>query len=86
MNRVFKEGMKFENVDFREKSLEMGDYETCIFSNCNFSNSDLSDINFLDCEFTGWSGKLLPLSKLKELNICFNILPSGRYIVNIIIP
>ena len=51
MNRVFKEGEKFENRSFTGSALEPGDYENCTFTNCDFSNSNLSDLNFLECEF-----------------------------------
>jgi fluoroquinolone resistance protein len=51
MNRIFCEGKKFENLNFRNTAPEVGDYEECTFKNCDFSDSDLSDINFLGCEF-----------------------------------
>ena len=51
MNRIFYEGKKFENLNFRKNAPEIGDYEECTFRNCDFSDSDLSDINFLECEF-----------------------------------
>jgi fluoroquinolone resistance protein len=51
MNRIFCEGKKFENLNFRNTAPEVGDYEECTFKNCDFSDSDLSDINFLECEF-----------------------------------
>jgi fluoroquinolone resistance protein len=51
MNRIFNEGLKFENLSFRETFPQVGDYESCTFRNCDFSGSDLSGINFLGCEF-----------------------------------
>ena len=51
MNRIFSEGKKFENLNFRKTAPEIGDYEECTFKNCDFSDSDLSEINFLGCEF-----------------------------------
>jgi uncharacterized protein YjbI with pentapeptide repeats len=51
MNRVFNEGLKFENQKYHDHPLEAGEYEGCTFNNCDFSNSDLSGLNFLECEF-----------------------------------
>jgi fluoroquinolone resistance protein len=43
--------LTFEKMDYSEKSLPKGDYESCLFMNCIFSNAHLADINFSDCEF-----------------------------------
>lgn len=41
----------FENIDFTQQSLVVGEYENCTFRNCNFEYVNLSEIKFTDCEF-----------------------------------
>lgn len=41
----------FENKNYSEIPLELGEYEGCRFLNCNFSNANLSDMKFIECEF-----------------------------------
>jgi uncharacterized protein YjbI with pentapeptide repeats len=66
MNRLFKEGLNYENTRFQDKVLDTGDYENCTFTNCDFSNSDFSDLNFIECEFKGCN-----LSLTKLINTSF---------------
>ncbi len=47
-DKVFREYVKTENVDFSESAPEKGDYENCSFINCNFAQTDLAGINFSD--------------------------------------
>ena len=63
MNRIFNEGIIFENQRFQESPLEMGDYEECTFINCDLSNTDLSSVNFIDCEFRGCNLSLVTLAQ-----------------------
>lgn len=51
----------FEQQDYAEIALAIGDYEGCRFMNCNFTNSQLSEVRFIQCEFVdcNLSGVLL---------------------------
>jgi len=60
---TYTEDKTFDKVDFTEKPLAKGEYESCTFLHCNFSNSDLSGIRFLDCAFTGCNCSLAKLVK-----------------------
>ena len=51
MDRSFKEGIRFENLNLSIKPMEKGNYEDCEFLNCDFSQSDISAIIFSDCTF-----------------------------------
>jgi len=42
----------FEQKDFVENGLSLGEYEACTFSNCNFANSVLSKLKFIACTFS----------------------------------
>jgi uncharacterized protein YjbI with pentapeptide repeats len=43
----------FENVDFSEQSLQIGEYEVCTFVNCNFMGVDMCGIQLTECVFFG---------------------------------
>ncbi len=47
----YTNGEEFENKDFSETPLPLGEYEECTFRSCNFSGGDLSRSRFIDCEF-----------------------------------
>jgi fluoroquinolone resistance protein len=63
MDRVFKENTSYTNIVIKERPLETGEYENCMFRDCDFSNSDLSEMNFVECEFMNCN-----LSMVKLLN------------------
>lgn len=71
MNRIFSEGKKFENLNFRNTAPAIGDYEECTFKNCDFSDSDLSDKNFLDCEFRECNLSLARLARTSFREVKF---------------
>jgi fluoroquinolone resistance protein len=71
MNRIFYEGKKFENLNFRKNAPEVGDYEECTFKNCDFSDSDLSEINFLGCEFLECNLSLARLARTSFREVKF---------------
>ena len=66
MKEVFVEDKTFNAIDFSKKTLEKGEYFSCIFKNCNFFESDLSNIIFEDCEFRDCN-----LSSVKVNNTSF---------------
>jgi len=41
----------FDNINFTQRSLEVGEYENCTFRNCNFEYADFSNFKFTNCEF-----------------------------------
>lgn len=51
----------FENTDFTQTPLALGEYENCIFKNCHFAQCDLSKQIFQDCQ---WLGCNLSMAKL----------------------
>ena len=51
MERIYTEDKVFEQIDFTQHALPLGDYENCTFIQCDFSNSTLSSIHFTDCNF-----------------------------------
>jgi len=71
MKRIFKEEIRFDNINFRKAPLETGDYETCIFNNCDFSETDLSGINFSECEFVGCNMSLVKLARTTFKDVKF---------------
>lgn len=53
----------FDQLDFKETPLALGDYENCRFHNCDLSGLDLSEFNFVECTFFGCN---LSLAKLHQ--------------------
>lgn len=51
MIKSFIEDEEFENINFQDEPLKMGEYDNCIFSHCNFSKVDLMNIIFTECRF-----------------------------------
>jgi uncharacterized protein YjbI with pentapeptide repeats len=41
----------FENINFSEKPILKGEFETCVFKRCNFSSVNLSECRFSECKF-----------------------------------
>ena len=66
MKREYHDEEKFENLNFQNNGLVLGDYENCSFVNCDFSNSDMSGMNFLECKFTQCN---LTLTKLTDTSL-----------------
>ena len=50
-DKTYISEQSFVNIDFTQKPLPMGEYETCTFVNCNFFSADLSNIEFSECVF-----------------------------------
>ena len=51
MEQAYIEDKNFENVDFSQQKIAVGDYDNCVFTNCNFSDTILSKFSFSDCSF-----------------------------------
>lgn len=51
MNKAYHADQSFQNQNFQETSLPLGEYENCNFTNCVFLNADLSGIIFSECSF-----------------------------------
>jgi fluoroquinolone resistance protein len=51
MERVYIEDKKFEEINFSETLLAVGNYENCQFVQCNFADCNFFDIHFADCIF-----------------------------------
>ena len=71
MDRILVYDKTFDNTDFTEKPLQLGDYENCSFINCDLSNAVLSEINFTECEFTGCNLSLAKVSQTAFRDIVF---------------
>lgn len=71
METFFIEDKTFDQIDFTQKPLTKGEYETCTFITCDFSNADLTDIKFSECEFLGCNLSLVKLTKTAFRDIKF---------------
>ena len=60
------DNIEFENKDFTNHGIPVGEYEDCSFVNCNFSQIDLSNFIFINCHFIGSN-----LSLVKLINTVF---------------
>jgi uncharacterized protein YjbI with pentapeptide repeats len=63
MSEAYFEDEVYEGINYAEKGLPKGGYETCTFVNCDFSNSDLSHISFADCEFKSCNWSMVNLAQ-----------------------
>jgi fluoroquinolone resistance protein len=52
MSKEYTEDIHFKSENFSERSLPIGEYDHCSFSECNFLNADLSEIIFTNCTFS----------------------------------
>lgn len=52
MSKDYTEDVQFKSENFNERSLPIGEYDHCGFSECNFLNADLSEIIFTNCRFS----------------------------------
>jgi fluoroquinolone resistance protein len=71
MEPTYIEDKKFEQIDFTENGLPIGEYENCSFINCNFSNTDFSGIKFSLSEFINCNLSLVKLTKTAFRDIKF---------------
>jgi len=71
MTRKYIEDQEIKNIDFTEKSFEIGTYEGCRFVDCNFSSLDIVNIHFEDCEFTNCN--------LSNTNLCDSSLQNIQF-------
>lgn len=53
MNEVYLSDQNYNQLNFVQSFLQIGEYENCTFQNCNFEYADLSQFKFTDCEFNG---------------------------------
>lgn len=53
MSKRYFVDQQYKGVNWGVETLEMGEYESCVFSGCQFSNVNLSEIVFADCSFEG---------------------------------
>ena len=60
------DNIEFDNKDFTNHGIPVGEYEDCSFVNCNFSQIDLSNFIFINCHFIGSN-----LSLVKLINTVF---------------
>ena len=51
MASVQRSEQLIERINQKEKPLDAGTYEECVFRNCSFQNADLWDYRFIDCRF-----------------------------------
>jgi len=51
MNEAYVSDQNYNQLNFAESPLEMGEYENCTFQNCNLEYVNLSQFKFTDCEF-----------------------------------
>ncbi|MBU0473042.1 MAG: pentapeptide repeat-containing protein [Bacteroidetes bacterium] len=51
MNENNVENKDFRQINFSEKGISKGEYDSCKFINCDFSGVNLSNIAFIDCKF-----------------------------------
>jgi fluoroquinolone resistance protein len=71
MDKIYTEEEDFNQMDFTEKNLPLGDYENCSFTNCDFSNTNLANINFVDTVFTGCNWSMVKLTNTGLKNCSF---------------
>lgn len=51
MSANYISDQEYNHLNFAESSLNIGEYENCVFRSCNFEYADFSAFNFNDCEF-----------------------------------
>jgi fluoroquinolone resistance protein len=60
------ENQTFEKIDFTSNTINVDEYDACIFQSCNFENQNLDNFTFIDCEFIDCN-----LSLIKATNTAF---------------
>lgn len=53
MSETYISDQNYNQLNFAESPLQIGEYENCTFQNCNFEYANFSQFKFTDCEFTG---------------------------------
>ncbi len=71
MTSLYIKNKRITAEHIQDKSLPIGEYESCTFINCNFSNADLSNFIFSDCSFEGCNLSLVKLQKTALRNVIF---------------
>jgi len=71
MEQVYITDKKFEKINYSEKPLDKGEYESCTFTYCDFANTDLSNILFIECSFINCNLSLVKLTKTAFRDVTF---------------
>lgn len=71
MEKYFTD-LTYENTDYTELQLPLGEYEGCAFYNCNFGGSNLSKLSLIDCTFNQCNISNAPLAESIIRDVQFN--------------
>ncbi len=71
MNKPLFEDQVFENIDYTQKPLALGEYEHCRFVNCNFSETNFSHFRFAETQFEGCNLSMVKLGDTAFQDILF---------------
>ena len=70
MSKKYYDDKEFVNEDF-SASLEISEYDNCLFKNCSFANANLSMWTFTNCAFDGCDFSLAKLNRTGISNANF---------------